>query len=80
MAVPLDGGQHRESSEIQTGTARSKGHPRAGAESHIKGGKKGTSLLVQWLRLCSQHRGAKVPSLNREPDSTCCNLKFKDHS
>ena len=33
------------------------GHPSTGEEPHIKGGKKGTSLLVQWLRLHASNTG-----------------------
>ena len=31
------------------------------------------SLVVQWLRLQTPYVGARVPSLVRELDSTCCN-------
>ena len=31
----------------------------------------GTSLVVQWLALCTPNAGAQVPSLVRELDPTC---------
>lgn len=33
----------------------------------------GTSLMVQWLRLRASSGGARVQSLIRELDPTCCN-------
>ena len=33
----------------------------------------GTSLVVQWLKLCAPNAGAQVQPLVRELDSTYCN-------
>ena len=35
-----------------------------------------TSLVVQWLRLCTPNEGAWVPLLVRELDPICCNWVF----
>ena len=80
MAMPLDGGQHRESSENQTGTAGSEVSQGLGQSptSEEEEGDFPAGPVVKTL--CSQHGGAEVPSLDREPDPARCNQKFTDHS
>ena len=40
----------------------------------------GTSLVVQWLRLHASVQEARVQSLVRELDSTCCNQEVACHN
>ena len=50
--------------------------PRLGLVGCVKNFGRGTSLVIQWLRLHAPSARAQVPSLVRELDLTCCNEEF----
>ena len=50
--------------------------PRLGLVDSVEDFGRGTSLVIQWLRLCAPSAGGQVPSLVRELDLTRCNEEF----